>query len=477
MGQGNDGITAGQMNVTACYRGKTDFEGKSFEDMHAMVANAMPSDLTSTGHALLAAQKQVESIANDLKTYGQGVEWQSNAADAFHEWVDQLSKQSFTLANYTGTAGDHILAAGQALSEVTGTMYSLSKGGGKASESDRQEAINQMNKLTSYYVTSTETISQQEEPVFQPMPTNMMPGKFGGGLSDHPYASPDATTSATTPYGEAYEPSIAQGVSGDTPAGAMRSSNGSAATAEQVRQREPRGDAGPHTSIDSVAHAPTAPPLAPHGSNAPLEPSVTPPRSIGIPHVATTPGVGLGDITPPIPERAVEAPKGLGGLGGYRVPASGGLPSEGGGDGIVGGMPSRNGASMSSPRLPRGTVIGGEGEPSAAGSMFRGPMGAGAVANVGGRAPGAPTSPGRRLASEVGGVVGEAHELGPAAREFTPGGAGLVREGQGVGMMPSAGVGSTGSARRTSRARPDYLEEDEETWKASRQGVVPRVIE
>ncbi|MGW7002604.1 hypothetical protein ACWGCW_07200 [Streptomyces sp. NPDC054933] len=466
MGQGNDGITAGQMNVTACYRGKTDFEGKSFEDMHAMLANAMPSDLTSTGHALLAAQKQVESIANDLKTYGQGVEWQSDGGDAFHQWVGQLSQQSFTLANYTGTAGDHILAAGQALVEVTGTMSSLSNGGGKASESDRQEAINQMNKLTSYYVTSTESISQQAEPGFQPMPATMMQPPRDGGF--RPYGSPDAVTSGVTPRGEAYEPWVSRGDSSNAPAPAMAPRNGSAATAEQVRQ----GDVGSHTSIDSVAHAPTAPPVTPHGSDAPVEPSVSLPRSIGIPPVATIPGTGLGDVTPRIPEKAVEGSKDIGGFGGYRLPTRGGLPSAAAGDGIIGGIPSRNGASTSSPRLPRGTVIGGEGEPSATGSMFRGPMGTGAVANVGGRGSGAPTSPGRRLASEVGGVVGEAHEPDPAAREFTPGGSGLVREGAGGGVMPSAGA-----ARHYSRARPDYLEEDEETWKTSRQDVVPRVIE
>ncbi|GAA1890673.1 hypothetical protein [Streptantibioticus ferralitis] len=476
MGQGDDGITAGQMNVTACYRSKTDFEGKSFEDLHAMVANAMPSELTSTGHALLAAQKQIESIANDLKTYGQGVEWESDGADAFHLWVDQLSKQSFTLANYTGTAGDHILAAGQALAEVTGTMWSLSNGGGKASESDHQEAINQMNKLTSYYVTSTETIAQQEEPRFQPMPAPLLPSdQHGGGF--RPYGSPDATTSGITPRGETYEPAVSHGDSSSAPEHAMTPGNGSTATAEDVHQREPQGDVGSHTTIDSVTHAPTTPPLTPHGSNAPVEPSVAPPRSIGIPPVATIPGTGPGDVTPRIPERAVEVPKGVGGFGGYRLPTRGGLPSEAGGDGIVGGIPSRNGASMSSPRLPRGTVIGGEGEPSPTGSMFRGPMGTGGVANVGGRAPGAPTSPGRRLASERGGVVGEAHELDPAAREFTPGGSGLVRQDPGNGVLPSTGVGSTGGARRTTHARPNYLEKDEETWKASRQGVVPRVIE
>ncbi|WP_269853458.1 hypothetical protein [Streptomyces sp. RPT161] len=471
MGQGDDGITAGQMNVTACYRSKTDFESKSFEDMHAMVANAMPSELTSTGHALLAAQKQVESIANDLKTYGQGVEWDGQGADSFHQWIGQLSQQSLTLANYTGTAGDHILAAGQALSEVTGTMYSLSKGGGKASESDRQEAINQMNKLASYYVTSTETISQQEEPIFQPMPVSMAQPSRDGGF--RPYGSPDETTSGTTPRGERYEPVVSRGDSSDAPAPTMTPRNGAAATAEQVRQ----GDVGSHTSIDSVAHAPTAPSVTPHGSNASVEPSVPPVKSMGIPPVATIPGTGLGYVTPRVPERAVEVPKGPGEFGGYRLPTRGGLPREAGGDGIIGGMPSRNGASTFSPRLPQGTVIGGEGEPSAAGSTFRGPMGTGAVGNIGGRAPGAPTSPGRRLASEVGGVVGEVQEPDPAAREFTPGGSGLVREGAGGGVMPSAGVGSSGAARRISRARPDYLEEDEETWKAKRQDVVPRVIE
>ena len=355
MGQRNDGITAGQMNVTGCYRGKTDFEGKSFEDMHAMVANAMPGELTSTGHALLAAQKQIESIANDLKTYGQGVEWESDGADAFHQWVDQLSKQSLTLANYTGTAGDHILAAGQALSEVTGTMSSLSNGGGKASESDRQEAINQMNKLTSYYVTSTETIAQQEEPRFQPMPAPMMPSdQHGGGFRS--YGSTDAMASGTTPPGETYEPSVSRGDSSNAPEPAMTPRNGSTATAEHIRQHEPQGDVGSHTSIDSVTHAPTAPPSAPHASNAPVDLPVTPPRSIGVPPIVTIPGTGLGGPTSRIPERAVEVPKGIGGFGGDRLPARGGLPSEPGDDGIVGGIPSRNGTVQSSPRLPRGTV-------------------------------------------------------------------------------------------------------------------------
>lgn len=95
---------------------------------------------------------------------------------------------------------------------------------------------------------------------------------------------------------------------------------------------------------------------------------------------------------------------------------------------------------------------------------------------------------GRRLAGEVGGVVGGRPQQSrrTSDRPFTPGGTGLVQgatstEGaRGAGPVGRGGAVTPqrpGDLRRDEGERPDYLVEDEETWRQGHRRVVPPVID
>ncbi|QKV92240.1 hypothetical protein HUT19_11190 [Streptomyces sp. NA02950] len=123
-------------------------------------------------------------------------------------------------------------------------------------------------------------------------------------------------------------------------------------------------------------------------------------------------------------------------------------------------------------RLPRTTVVGEE-----RGMPVRGPVGTGSHPATGG-----PHGPGgtgaRRVSSEPGGVTGSPRASGKGRSEFTPGGTGLVRNAQTPGTVPSrAGAARPGDRQDQNGSRPDYLQEDEETWTGGRRDTVPPVID
>ncbi|WP_406211054.1 hypothetical protein [Streptomyces decoyicus] len=172
---------------------------------------------------------------------------------------------------------------------------------------------------------------------------------------------------------------------------------------------------------------------------------------------------------------------------------------------------------------PRGSVMGEE-----RGSPARGLAGGGYSGNAGGSTgQRVPNAPGRRMAYEPGGtmgtspggvVAGEEHRSGtygstngrgssggvaqgPAAArsstsesgraggrtptstgrasDFTSGGSGLARgtATPSSGMLPVSGSPSSRRRKGASGERPDYLQEDGETWTAQHPSVVPPVIE
>jgi hypothetical protein len=132
--------------------------------------------------------------------------------------------------------------------------------------------------------------------------------------------------------------------------------------------------------------------------------------------------------------------------------AGGPAPAVGRPTGIVGGTPQQRtatGPSGSASRIPRGTVIGGEGAAQARGSVLR-PGQAGVVGAQGAAAP----RPAGRGTPSVNGVVGTPRG-GPAPRSQRPAGE---------------------DEENTGSERPDYLVEDEETWAVRRRGAVPPVI-
>ncbi|HZG05968.1 MAG TPA: hypothetical protein VE546_20725, partial [Streptomyces sp.] len=173
--------------------GSTNFENKDLEEMLALVRDANPGDLESAADTLWKAGGDIRQIGEDLKAHIDKVDWEGEFGDSFREWGRNLSKNTLVLADYTERASTQLKAAGVGLAAVKGGMpdedpavlaaprledippeervetnekYKLAK----KKEEDRQEAINQMNRLASYYKVSHENMQAAEEPTFGPMP-------------------------------------------------------------------------------------------------------------------------------------------------------------------------------------------------------------------------------------------------------------------------------------------------------------------
>ncbi|NEC03691.1 hypothetical protein [Streptomyces sp. SID7909] len=466
----------------------TDFENMSFEDMLNMIRGVDPLALMGRGNALIDAHAEIEKIGNELKEHVSRTKWKGKGGDAFREWGDDFAKQTLKLADYAGAAGASLRTAGQALIEVSTVLNSHPMATSEpipnvaaemmrlsAVEDARNEAIPQMNKLASYYMTAQQMIATQEEPLFKPLPASTLPEmpvdawKDRYGSEEGSDTPPVSGAPSTSGPGAGHQSVTAQPVDGATsPVTSVSDRTPHTVTTPQAVGATPGTTPGAPdttgTGIDTVT-LPQAPPTMASPLNG--GPPPQPPVSGGggptaIPPVALPPQPGgVRRIAPVAP-----APVGRGGVEGVRPPAAPRADPA-----IHGGMPAR---SVTGPVAggPRGTVIGGEGPVTGRGMM--GGHGVGPVGSPMGRGAGAGAS--RRLVTEPGGMVGSPRGAG-AAREFTPGGSGLVR---GAGMGAMGPMGGTQNARRRPGRRdgesPDYLTEDEETWDTG-DGVVPPVID
>ncbi len=459
-----------------------EFEGKSLDALYAMIRSAKPGDLTKAGNALEAAAPQIIKIAADLRVYFDKVQWQGAGGDAFRVWGADMVSETLKLSDFTTTVGQEMQRAGQALSEAQKSMPEPAGQCYADPEKEQarikdetgpklQEAIRQMERLTSYYKTAKTRMESEEEPKFMPPELGIRAiegspygggggGAYSGGASAYSVGSAGPSSSVTQ-----------HGPSGPSSAGsASAGSGGPVATGPEYRMpSEPRTvplpDESVGTSLDSVVMTPVQEPVGRGGTPpAPTQPTgpapggpalLSPVAPVSSPHTGSLPPrgpvAGTGPARGPLP--GVTGPVG---------PTRVGAP-----DGIHGGQPvtGRGGTSPLGPRLPMGTVVGEE-----RGALGRGPMGmAGPGAGFQG-APGTGGGAGRRLAVQPGGTVSGAPASGAVGRgHFTPGGTGLVR--------PPASTTPGPAQRREAAARPDYLTEDEETWTAGRRSVVPPVID
>ncbi|PZT72388.1 MULTISPECIES: hypothetical protein [unclassified Streptomyces] len=463
----------------------TDFENMPYEDMLRMIRGVNPTAIMDRGTALVDAQAEIEKIGTELKEHVSRTTWKGKGGDAFHEWGDEFARETLKLADYAGAAGTSLQTAGQALSEVTAAMQGhpdatamcyadaeKEKARLEAVEKARNEAIPQMNKLASYYLMAQQTIAAQQEPNFRPLPQEVMPSVDRYGWVVTPYNSAGPSTASPPESGGL----VAGGSVAGTHAGVVQPVEGGSSPVAGVSTHAPQP-----TPIVSGAPDTT-------GTNIdtvtlPEAPVVTAPPATGTP-VPQTPVSGGGQTPiPPVVLPSQTGPTGPGG-GGTRRGEPVGPVGRGGVEsvrppaivradpGIHGGTPAR---PVTGPTGggPRGTVIGGERPVTGPGMM--GGHGVGAVGSPMGR--GGVTGGSQRLVTRPGGTVRAPREAG-AAREFTPGGSGLVRGPAGMGAMGPMG-GAQGARRRTQRdgESPDYLTEDEETWATGGDGVVPPVID
>ncbi|MFP8907369.1 WXG100 family type VII secretion target [Streptomyces atacamensis] len=496
--------------------GTTDFEKKDLEEMFSLVDDADPADIENAADTLWDAGGKIRQIGDDLKKHIDKVDWEGEFGDSFREWGRKLSRNTLLLADFTEKASTQLKAAGVGLSMVRSGMperdpavmaaprlesippeervesnekYKLAK----KKEDDRQEAINQMNRLASYYKVSHDNMKGLEEPEFGPMPNVGMPPAppeyrgdpvpEGKGISTSPSYGGGGTASGSQTVGVGSVPF--------TPGDGPGYVEGDPAPHEPVRtdlntvtsMAPPApADAAPRTSPAPAGGGPvTSGPALPGPAPAPTHRGGGNLKQVGTSRIPTThaPGQGSGQpgtgraggppTAPPANNTNTRPVTGSGPPAG-RAPTATTPPMGRGGSGIFGGTPQQGQGTSNGPRLPRGTVVGAE-----HGMTGRPPAGAAGTGAIGsGRGGGVFGTP--RSAPGQGGVV----------RPFTPGGSGLARGGSGgagasgqntTGAVPRSANTSPREENRKDSRRPDYLTEDEDTWRTGRNGIAPPVID
>ncbi|MEV6316479.1 hypothetical protein [Streptomyces sp. NPDC051776] len=530
------------------FRGRTDFENHKLNAMLDLLEDSKPSDLEQAGEALEKATTELNKAAKELDDYVSKVEWKGEAAEEFRRFGKALAQHAWDIGTFANTAGAQMKVASTGLSSVINSRPR--KRDDRADqkrpedfppserkqdnpeyakavrvEADRQEAINQMNRLASFYAVSEETLAAQEPPNFPkslkanvPQPSSAGPTSratsasadsssdvAGHEFTEHAHvgdtsgapgtesqgampsvpernasmqidsvATPPAATTGATPA------PTTTGVSGPTnnqappitspfinpvQGGAPRPTNTSGVSrvggSRPVGRTQNAGSSSP-TAGRAGATGGTSPTAG--RSGAPVGRA----RTVGSGPTAGRVGpVGAAGQTP-IGGRPVAAGQSATGRAGTGAPAT---PSAGRVGGVVGGTPQRAAANPSGSRIPRGTVIGAEGATPGRAQSAR-PSQAGVIgANS---AAGTPRNTGRGTPS-TNGVVGTPRggSAGPrpGSGAFTAGGSGLVGGRRGRGQSEDK------EHEITNSARPDYLTEDEETWAVRRRGTVPPVVD
>ncbi|MFC8294218.1 hypothetical protein ACFUJ0_09255 [Streptomyces sp. NPDC057242] len=471
-----------------------EFEGKSLDALYAMIASAKPEELTSSGSALSAAVPKILDIAMDLRHYISRVEWQGEGGDAFRKWGAGMVSETLVLGDFTQVVSDEMKRAGQALAEAkaavpkpAGMCFADPEKEKARIEAEKgpklQEAIQQLQRLSSYYDATRDRLAAERQPEFKPMNGSLDLGEKaygpGGGTGSSGMSTGTGTGSAPVGHASSLRPAEpgTGGTDRITPLSPPSSpTTPTSPTAPPTTPTLPTPPVAPpdravDTNLDSVTVAP----------EAPTRPTAQPP--VVQPPTTSGPGPVLPPLAPPlVPQTGpqggqqfgrpvVPGPTATGPVG--RAPGLAGPSPLGPGprtEGITGGrqVPGRPLAGQQTGRMPMGTVIGEERAASQLGRGAAGMHGPGAGMH-GGTPVGAPGAAGRRLATQPGGTVGSAAASTTGGRAFTPGGTGLVR--------PPASTGQGQEERRETRNRPDYLSEDEETWTSGQRRIVPPVID
>ncbi|MFI6125311.1 hypothetical protein ACIBCU_37310 [Streptomyces sp. NPDC051064] len=506
--------------------GRTSFEGVDLNVMIDLIENSNPEHLEEAGQALLKARTAIGDAAKELGDFIADVDWEGESGVAFRDWGKGLVAHAEKLGEFAQAAGTQITVAGTGLASVRNSLPPRDSRLIRKSpddiesparietnpeyaaalkvEKDRQEAINQANRLASYYAVAGETLASQEPPRFDKKLDVAMPRpsdqRRGGGESGD--ASPGDTGSSGS--GESGR------VTGHTVTGSPNPpANGNGhETPVAVAPVLDKGTTS--TEINSVAtpqspvttpatHSPvptTSPAPSGGGPNLPMTTGFVnpvtgnsrgPQTSTGAPRTVGQPGGGNRTGGGPAansraagPTVGRPAPMNGGSASGTAGRGGGGPQSPAAGrSGVTGGRPTAAGhagtSGATAPRAGRGGIVGGTPQRAVPGAGAPGGtrgVPRGTVIGAGGT--GSTSRPGGRGTPSTKGVVGTprggAPRLGAGSKGFTAGGAGLVRG-------PAGRKDSGDEDQDDGTPRPDYLTEDRETWEAGRPGAAPPVIE
>ncbi|MBB5940036.1 hypothetical protein FHS42_007134 [Streptomyces zagrosensis] len=512
--------------------GSGEFEGQTLAGLHAMLAGADPAKLANAGNALGDAGPKITEIGTYLKRHATRVEWRGDGADNFREWASYFALEVTRLGQFTGAVGSHMINAGQALTEAKASVpkpVDAEKAHGdpdadKAHIADGtiklQQAIHQMERLSSYYRAAKEDLEAEREPEFKPLPS-----KDPVDLPERaiwPNATSPTTSAPRVELNGRPESASVHGPNGNASIPVVHGVDPGGGPSRRVGMDIDAVDGLPHAVRDSPQYVPpSTEPTGPSAQPFPMAPARTAPvgrhRGPSLPELERTsasrmPDAGSTGPVQPIVRASKQTPSTPGVSGGYlhnpngslgqsRLPrglvmgeeraplargAMTGSPSGAGGAPTAGGIPgnrrsyepgspsggpqARGSETPSAAHLQRGVVAG---EERGASALTRGPI-SGAAGGIPAGPPGGMRGPdgGRRgqgLAIEPGGTVADRRTGSPSRADFTPGGAGLVR-------------GSTIAPATRQRAQrppqPTRLERTDEgdVWPLGRD-TVPPVVE
>ncbi|MEW2620066.1 hypothetical protein [Streptomyces sp. NPDC048106] len=177
------------------FGGRTEFDEHDLNDMLDLVQHANPEHLEMAGKALWDARDAISEAATDLTNYVAGVDWDGEGANSFHSCAKSVLQWTQGFEKYTHAVGTEITAAATGLASVRNSMpprdtrpaheqkrpWLMPKADQTASNPDytlaqqvekhRQEAINQMNRLGSYYSVAAGGMQALEEPKISQIPS------------------------------------------------------------------------------------------------------------------------------------------------------------------------------------------------------------------------------------------------------------------------------------------------------------------
>ncbi|AEY92079.1 hypothetical protein SHJG_6812 [Streptomyces hygroscopicus subsp. jinggangensis 5008] len=444
--------------------GRTDFENHKLNAMLDLVHHANPEHLETASKVLWDARTAIHDAATDLETHLKGVDWEGEGAEQFRSWTDGLIAWTKGLATFADVAATEISTAATGLASVRSSMpkerdprpadeqklpTELPKAKQVESnpdyatalkvEKNRQEAINQMNRLASFYSVSATALGmalETDPKPYTPIPDVGVPKPAGREWPRHsgPTAPASLGGGAARSHGSTTGSHIEPVTSGGT------GGSGHVPPLREVHEPSTSSGRDVGTEINTTT---TLPPQAP--ATPPNSPTPTLPTTSG---GGQTPPLPTGPMAPPITPTAGRVP-GYGPSGRLPISAQGRTGPSGTGSGRVPQGPvGQQGRAVPGARGLQGPM--GQGRPAAGGRVPQGPTGQAARAT--GRA--TPTGqPGTRGSIQSGrSPVGRSVTGGtpratntPGERTGVTGPTGSARNGV-VGGKPVTGRGSGGTA-------------------------------
>jgi hypothetical protein len=419
--------------------GKTSFEGHDLNQMIDIVESASPELIESAGTSLIDARDAINDAANELSRNLGHVDWEGEAHGAFYKWGMDLVTTALDLAGYADTVGTQVMAASSGLASVRKAMPprdgrsdpksvadipEAKRVDGNAeytaavkAEGDRQEAINQMYRLASFYSVSAGSMQAAEEPVFPQMPDVGVPAPKDRFGVEPPGAGEAGSLSGTSDSGTVRHHSVSVSTERPHQDASLPSTKG---------LDDPIASPERHvgTEIDSVSTLSPQETMKP----TPAVPSAT--SGPNVTSVAAAPPFGPGAGTPASRGQTGRT-SGFGGMPGTKTPAS----AQGRTGGTTGRTPG--GRTGTSPTGPMGRAAAA----GQAGGRAAGPVGRGVVGGV--------PKPGGPAARPASGVP-----RGPVSGMGTtnPGRTGAARTTNGVvGGKPVTGTAPGANGSRVPR--------------------------